>query len=396
MSKISITSYIRFFKIVVIFFTITIQTASVSGQQFRYTQNNPVIKTYTISSKILNEERKISIYTPELFPEYANAVAPVIYVLDGDAYMNYVSSLINIYCERYVQLPPIKVVSVENFIKDNFNSRDRDFTNGEDNFVRFVKEEVIPLAENDYKRTPYRVLVGHSLSGGFVIGAFFKYPALFNAYLACSPGGNLNDAVYLKTIDSTITNSSERNNTLFLSVGNEQWAQRNIKNVDTLLRNKKFKGFSYRIIFYPNEEHFSVFLKAYYDGLRYIFMIDPADGLKDPRDMTPRIFKNHYETLSKTFGFSMKPPEVITGYYADAFLNNWNDLDKALEFFKMNTENCPENGWLHFLYAEALLKKGDKKNAMTSYEKSLQLDPSNTNARATLNKLKNEQNTKKE
>ena len=174
MNKISIALSLKFFKIAVIAFGIAIQTASLFGQQLRYTQNNPVIKEYTISSKILDEERKVSIYTPELFPEYANAIAPIIYVLDGDAYMNYVSSLVNIYCERYVQLPPIRVVSIENFIKGKFNSRDRDFKDGEDNFVRFVKEEVMPIAEGDYKKTPYRILVGHSLSGGFVIDAFLK------------------------------------------------------------------------------------------------------------------------------------------------------------------------------------------------------------------------------
>jgi predicted alpha/beta superfamily hydrolase len=233
----------QFFKIVVISFGITIHAASVLGQQLRYTQNNPVITKHIISSKILKEERKIAVYTPELFPEYANAVAPIIYVLDGEAYMNYVSSLVNIYCERYVQLPPIRVVGIENFIKGKLNNRDRDFKDGEDDFFQFVKEEVIPFAEKNYKKTPYRIIVGHSLSGGFVIDAFLKYSRLFDAYLASSPGGNINNEAFLKKMDSTIANSSERNNRLFLSVGNEPWPQLDIKNIDSLIQKKQSKVF---------------------------------------------------------------------------------------------------------------------------------------------------------
>jgi predicted negative regulator of RcsB-dependent stress response len=41
-------------------------------------------------------------------------------------------------------------------------------------------------------------------------------------------------------------------------------------------------------------------------------------------------------------------------------------------------------------YGEALLKKGDKKNAMINYEKAFTLDPTNTNARDIVNKLKSE------
>jgi predicted alpha/beta superfamily hydrolase len=372
----------------------TVQTMSVFGQQFRYTRNNPVFEKHIISSKILNEERKIAIYTPEIFPEYSNAVIPVIYVLDGDAFMNYISSIVNIYCERLVQLPPIRVVSIENFIKGDFNSRDRDFRKGEDNFVRFLTEEVIPFAEKDYKKRPYRIIVGHSLSGVFVVDAFLKYPTLFNAYLASSPGGdscNLVNEEYLRKIDSAIANSSQRSNRFFLCGGNEPWAPSSIKIVETLFQKKQFKDFSYRINSYPGESHFEVFMKAYYDGLRYIFMVDPEDSLKDSRDMTPQSLEDHYKKVSKIFGFSMKAPEIITEHYAEAFLNQWNDLDKAIAFYKMTAENCPESGWCQIQYADALLKKGDKKNAIMAYEKALALDPTDTSLKETINKLKSEQ-----
>lgn len=42
-------------------------------------------------------------------------------------------------------------------------------------------------------------------------------------------------------------------------------------------------------------------------------------------------------------------------------------------------------------YAEALLAKGDKKNAMINYEKAFRMDTTNTAARDIANKLKNDQ-----
>jgi predicted alpha/beta superfamily hydrolase len=113
MQNISTTPRRQIFQVITISAMITILSVSAAGQQFRYTTNNPVIKNYTISSKILKEDRKISIYRPEVFPEYANAVSPVIYVLDGEAYINFFASFVNMVCERFVQFPPITVVSMK-------------------------------------------------------------------------------------------------------------------------------------------------------------------------------------------------------------------------------------------------------------------------------------------
>ena len=85
----------------------------------------------------------------------------------------------------------------------------------------------------------------------------------------------------------------------------------------------------------------------------------------------------------------MKPPENIVNNYGYVFLQG-GELDKALEFFKKNIENYPNSANVYDSYAEALLAKGDKKNAMINYEKAFQMDPTNTAARDIVNKLKNE------
>jgi predicted alpha/beta superfamily hydrolase len=82
--------------------------------QSHYSGAKLELKEHKISSRVLNEERVITIYKPPVHPEYANVVSPVIYVLDGEFYIDYVSSMISLVCERFVTMPPITVVSIHN------------------------------------------------------------------------------------------------------------------------------------------------------------------------------------------------------------------------------------------------------------------------------------------
>ena len=382
------TILLRQFKLHLILFAIGLAISLSSNAQLRFVMKNPIIENYTIPSKILNEKRKISIYKPEVFPEYTNAIAPIIYVFDGEAYLNYVASIVNMLCTRFAQLPPIYVVGIENYVDSNSNGRERDFNsvNGANLFMRFVNEEVFPFVEKDYKQRPYRVIVGHSSSADFAMRVFLIQPLLFNAYLVSS-----SDAANIKSADSSLTVLNERKNILFLSSANEGWAQESVQKIDSLLIHKVQKGLSYHVMKYPNESHFSVFLKSYYDGLDYIFKLSPSSELQNPKDMTVQILQAHYKNMSEIFGFSMKPPETVTIAYGENFLNYWNNMGKALEFFKLNADNYPESLWSQVSYAEALLKNGDKKNALAIYEKALRLNPGDADLREKVNKLRSGQ-----
>lgn len=354
--------------------------------QFRYSTNKVVVKDTTISSKILGEERKIGIYKPEIFPEYSAMSSPIIYVFDGEAYINYFANMINMLCERFVQMPPITVVGIQNY--DDARYRDFKSVDGVDKFMRFVSDEVIPFVEKNYKKAPYRMIVGHSNSADFAMHVFFKEPSLFNGYLLSSFG--LLDDRDIRLADAALSTLTERKNTLFMSCGIEGWAQESVNRLDSLLQQKVQKGLSYQIMRYPDESHYSVFLKSYYDGFHYIFKLDPAETLKNPKDMTIQIFQDHYKKMQEIFGISIKPPATLTRQYAENFFSNWNDLDKALDFFKENAENYPADPSTQIEYADALLKKGDKQNALIRYKRALELNPGDTELIEKINKTKSE------
>ncbi|MEW5922541.1 MAG: MBL fold metallo-hydrolase [Candidatus Zixiibacteriota bacterium] len=67
-----------------------------------------------------------------------------------------------------------------------------------------------------------------------------------------------------------------------------------------------------------------------------------------------------------------------------------NMLDAAVEIFKLNIEAYPESANTYDSMGEAYMKRGDKELAIRNYEKSLELNPGNDNAKWALEKLRGE------
>jgi hypothetical protein len=68
-------------------------------------------------------------------------------------------------------------------------------------------------------------------------------------------------------------------------------------------------------------------------------------------------------------------------------LLNMDRVADAIEVFKLNVEVFPESANVYDSYAEALMKSGDIENAILNYNKSLELNPDNNNAREMLQTL---------
>ena len=69
--------------------------------------------------------------------------------------------------------------------------------------------------------------------------------------------------------------------------------------------------------------------------------------------------KQHYQTVSKEFGFKVSPPEMqINGLgYLCTFSKTVSIKQRHL--FEMNVENYPQSGNAYDSYADALIAKKD-------------------------------------
>lgn len=69
-------------------------------------------------------------------------------------------------------------------------------------------------------------------------------------------------------------------------------------------------------------------------------------------------------------------------------LMNQGKVKEAIRVFQLNVEAYPSSSNVYDSLAEAYMRNGEKRLAIENYEKSLKLDPSNTNAAEMLKKLK--------
>ncbi|MCX6227365.1 MAG: tetratricopeptide repeat protein, partial [Bacteroidia bacterium] len=92
---------------------------------------------------------------------------------------------------------------------------------------------------------------------------------------------------------------------------------------------------------------------------------------------------------------SFSEPDKTKYYFIETDINNWgyalmaeNKFADAIEVLKINTDKFPGSANAFDSLGEAYMKAGHKELAIKHYEKSLQLNPQNTNALEQLKNLK--------
>lgn len=354
-----------------------------------------IAEVKTIHSNILNENRKIYVYTPANHSE----PLPVIYLMDGEN-VALVAGIVD-FLYQVNQLPPMIVVGIGNYEYD----RNRDLTpthslfqmngttdsvfwktsGGGENFLKFIKDELMSYVEKNYNPSPYKIFFGHSLGGLMTYYTLLNHPEMFNSYIAVSPALWCDKESIFKNSDKLLQNKVLKNKSFFFSDGNEgAQFHKSVNKLHLLLQQKKVTGLRYKYIPYPKETHNSELVKATQDGLNFVIgNWQPAKS-----DTTAELFVKFYQKRSEQNGFQELPPEQQINDMGYKFLNTPNKLDEAIKFFELNTKNYPASFNAYDSLAEAYLKAGNKELAKTNYKKSLELNPKNENATKVLAQIK--------
>jgi predicted alpha/beta superfamily hydrolase len=234
----------------------------------------------SIFSKVLNEKRKIKIYLPEEYMPGSGAKYDVVYILDGETHFN---DFLYIYKfaknERF--LPPLILIALPNTYNGKGNMRDRDFllekttdhvkAGGADNFIAFLKTELIPYINKKLPTSGHNSLFGHSLGGLFTMYVLLTEPGLFTDYYCSDPAFPWNNRQIISMAAETFKNTRELNKTLWIIGVEETFRNVGIAKMDTVLKTMAPNGLRYKVSVYPNESHMSVRLKGIYDGLKYTY-----------------------------------------------------------------------------------------------------------------------------
>lgn len=104
------------------------------------------------------------------------------------------------------------------------------------------------------------------------------------------------------------------------------------------------------------------------------------------------------KALDNAIELSVEAKKIEMEYrHSEDDLNQWGytlmqdeELEKALEIFKLNTILYPESWNVYDSYGEALLKSNRKEESIEMYKKSIALNPENENGKEMLLKIKQE------
>lgn len=237
-----------------------------------------------LKSKIIDEEYFLYLKLPRDYSQ-TNKSYPVIYLLDGD--ISFTMAWSNV---RYLQygrhVPDVIIVGVgygSLLSSDEKNMRERDYTiskleqweesGGGKKFVEFIKSELIPYIDSEFRTNPeQRVLNGYSLGGLIALYTFLTESSLFRGYIAGSPyiSPDLDLLSGLVKKKSSTPNTSKIK--LFISYGELEEKEKYeipIENIFDELSLKKIGGIKKRV--FENGTHFTCPSEAMVYGLKFIF-----------------------------------------------------------------------------------------------------------------------------
>ena len=227
-------------------------------------------ETWRIHSKRLGEEREIRVYLPHSYAD-SKLSLPVIYALDGEGTGPATASAVQFMTgySEFPQMPEALVVAVIN------TDRNRDMPipqmygkGGEENFLAFLADELIPAIEQRYRTQPLRILIGHSQGGLFAHYALTARPKVFQWYLSMdAPLASFVEArPLMEKARTLITKDPNYRGRLVTIEGQLGW----LKEWPSLIGAAP-KGFYGARVEITDETHEAMAYKGIYEGLKRLF-----------------------------------------------------------------------------------------------------------------------------
>jgi len=388
------------FRVMPAFITVFILSASVSYGQAdkdalshdRLGQGDKIIigETVKIHSYILDEDRNLLICLPD---DYASSQIkyPVIYLLDGNYFFLPTSGMVE-FLSKINKAPKMIVVAIVNtdrfrdFVPPTSEAADPDSSaaRGGARFLAFLKNELLPYMNKNYRTEPYNIFIGHSLGGLFIIHTLLSEPQLFGAYIAISPALFWSGGSEVTKAGKVFDPQMFLKKYLYMtySEGDGSNTRSSTDKLVNILETQAPKDFKWKFAFMPNDRHNSSPLRSTYDGLELLFSRWEYLGEDDSGKLV-----QHYASLSEKFGFECKPAEDAAASVGRNLVRKGN-LPEAIKVYQYIVKIYPDSADAHESLGDAYAKAGNKILAIESYEKSLRITPQNTRVKENLKKLR--------
>jgi predicted alpha/beta superfamily hydrolase len=290
----------------------------------------------SISSQLLNEQRKLIVYTPAKYDYAENQKFEVIYVFDAQAreIFDMVQSTMAFKNNDICPMIVVGIVSSDrnkDFLPINEYKETFDKFNGHlgnaDKFLSFVSDELVPFIDKKYRTLPKRIAVGHSNGGTFITYSFLQKPDLFDSYIAISPNFGYDKIQFVKRFKSFKPSNLTSDKFFYMcnSAGYPEegdWIPARKQIADIF----KSEAFSKKVIFKnqdfsASETHWSVFQIGVLNGLKEYFNYQyfNSDNLL-----------KYYDVLYKKKLIDLNPQNANQLAYTFFYMGKPNDALKIL------------------------------------------------------------------
>lgn len=269
----------------------------------------PNSESRLFESSIVGDTFKINICLPEGY-DSSNTTYPVVYATDAGGGIFTLWNLTTNLSLLSGELPQLILIGIDypaNTPEEFWQRRQRDLDpiadhledyakmleflqiesmnpGGADAFLRFIREELKPFINGNYRaNTLDSTYVGISDGGLFGLYVLFHYPDTFNRYVIGSPSINRGNKAVLAYERNYAANHDDLIAKVFLSVGsleeNDPFeiiepADQFISNLKTLvaaLKERNYPSLELTSHIFEGETHLSVIPATYSRGLRAVF-----------------------------------------------------------------------------------------------------------------------------
>ena len=321
--------------------------------------------------------RELKIQLPRNYDENEDKTYPLIVVLDGDYLFEVASANVD-FISYWDDMPEAIVVGV-----NQLETREDDFFISDVNhfptqkgadFFEFIKSELIPFMDDNYRTGNFKVAIGHGASANFINFYSFSKSPTFDAYISLSP----DLSPYM--IDNLTSRCQSIDSPYFyyLSTSSEDF-KRNRTQIEQLNDNfiaVKSSDFYYQFDKLEAVDHYGLAAQSLPKGLQHIFKVyrpisrtefktkivsietSPVDYLVQKYEMIKSLFDIDKQILVNDFR------AIAAAINKNKTYQYFEDLAKLAR--KAYPETVLKNYYMGLFYEAS----GNPKKAMKSYQEA--------------------------
>jgi uncharacterized protein len=244
---------------------------------------------FSIESKYVKDENYIIQVGLPIGYSHSDKTYPVLYVLDGDKSFGMTKEITD-WLTWSNEIRNIIVVGIS-YGRGSavwWTKRARDYTQfkdtvyyyypnagGADDFLLFIKNELFPAVNKNYRTNPdSNAILGLSFGGLLSSYALFTQPDLFKSYIIISPSLFWNGKSILKTEADYYNKQKTLNKVVYMAYGSQDdndWVINPANDLIQIVQLHKYDSLKFITQVFKGETHVSVFPVALTHGLKTVF-----------------------------------------------------------------------------------------------------------------------------